>query len=60
MNSVHPLYYFTGSTKPGQLNGQGANAFGARWDAVRPSGAQSGQISPLPYPGVWVRCAGAW
>ena len=38
----HPLYYFTASTKPGQVNGQGVNAFGAHWDAARPSGAQAG------------------
>jgi predicted lipoprotein with Yx(FWY)xxD motif len=38
----HPLYYFTASTKPGQVNGQGVNGFGAHWDAVRPSGAQAG------------------
>ena len=38
----HPLYYFTGSTKPGQVNGQGVDGFGAHWDAVRPSGAQAG------------------
>jgi predicted lipoprotein with Yx(FWY)xxD motif len=38
----HPLYYFSASTKPGQVNGQGVNGFGAHWDAVRPSGAQAG------------------
>lgn len=38
----HPLYYFSASTKPGQVNGQGVNAFGAHRDAVRPSGAQAG------------------
>lgn len=38
----HPLYYFSASTKPGQVNGQGVNAFGAHWDAVRPNGAQAG------------------
>jgi predicted lipoprotein with Yx(FWY)xxD motif len=38
----HPLYYFSASTRPGQVNGQGVNAFGAHWDAVRPSGAQAG------------------
>jgi predicted lipoprotein with Yx(FWY)xxD motif len=38
----HPLYYFTATTKPGQTNGQGVNGFGAKWDAVRPSGAQAG------------------
>jgi len=38
----HPLYYFIQSTKPGNVSGQGVNAFGAHWDAVRPSGAQAG------------------
>jgi predicted lipoprotein with Yx(FWY)xxD motif len=38
----HPLYYFKATTKPGQVNGQGVNGFGAHWDAVRPSGAQAG------------------
>jgi predicted lipoprotein with Yx(FWY)xxD motif len=38
----HPLYYFSASIKPGQVNGQGVHAFGAGWDAVRPSGAQAG------------------
>ena len=37
----HPLYYFSASTKPGRVNGQGVNGFGAHWDAVRPSGAQA-------------------
>ena len=38
----HPLYYFRASAKPGQVNGQGINGFGAHWDAVRPTGAQAG------------------
>ena len=38
----HPLYYFSASTKPGDVSGQGVNGFGAHWDAVRPSGAQAG------------------
>ena len=38
----HPLYYFVESTTPGNVSGQGANAFGAHWDAVRPTGAQAG------------------
>jgi predicted lipoprotein with Yx(FWY)xxD motif len=38
----HPLYYFVQSTTPGNVSGQGSNAFGAHWDAVRPSGAQAG------------------
>ena len=38
----HPLYYFSGSAKAGQVGGQGVKAFGASWDAVRPNGAQAG------------------
>jgi predicted lipoprotein with Yx(FWY)xxD motif len=38
----HPLYYFSGSKKPGDVSGQGVNGFGAHWDAVRPTGAQAG------------------
>jgi predicted lipoprotein with Yx(FWY)xxD motif len=38
----HPLYYFAGSTKPGNVSGQGVHTFGASWDAVKPSGAQAG------------------
>ena len=35
----HPLYYFAGDTGPGTSNGQGSNAFGAKWWLVAPSGA---------------------
>ncbi|MEW2544320.1 hypothetical protein AB0910_00840 [Streptomyces sp. NPDC047002] len=34
----HPLYYFAGDTKPGQVNGQGVTAFGAKWYVVDPQG----------------------
>ena len=34
----HPLYTFTGDTGSGQTNGQGLNAFGARWYVVDTSG----------------------
>ena len=34
----HPLYRFSGDTSAGQLNGQGVDAFGARWYAVSPAG----------------------
>ena len=34
----HPLYYFTGDQSAGQENGQGVDAFGAKWWAVAPSG----------------------
>jgi predicted lipoprotein with Yx(FWY)xxD motif len=35
----HPLYYFAQDTSPGDIAGQGSNAFGARWWLVSPSGA---------------------
>jgi predicted lipoprotein with Yx(FWY)xxD motif len=38
----HPLYYFSGDHKPGDVNGNGAQAFGAGWDLLRPSGAKVG------------------
>jgi predicted lipoprotein with Yx(FWY)xxD motif len=34
----HPLYYFLSDRKPGDVTGQGINAFGARWYVVSPSG----------------------
>ena len=34
----HPLYYYSGDSQAGQLNGQGLNAFGALWYVVAPSG----------------------
>ncbi|HUE27101.1 MAG TPA: hypothetical protein VMP89_10050 [Solirubrobacteraceae bacterium] len=36
----HPLYRFIGDTKPGNTNGQGLTAFGARWSVVSPAGNQ--------------------
>jgi predicted lipoprotein with Yx(FWY)xxD motif len=36
----HPLYYFAGDQSAGQINGQGVNAFGAKWWAVAPSGTE--------------------
>jgi predicted lipoprotein with Yx(FWY)xxD motif len=36
----HPLYSFVGDSKPGNTNGQGVTAFGARWFAVSPAGNQ--------------------
>jgi predicted lipoprotein with Yx(FWY)xxD motif len=37
----HPLYLFSGDQKPGQTNGQGVNAFGAKWFAVSSAGTQA-------------------
>jgi predicted lipoprotein with Yx(FWY)xxD motif len=34
----HPLYRFVGDRKPGNTNGQGLTAFGARWLVVSPAG----------------------
>jgi len=34
----HPLYFFEGDRSAGQFNGQGLDAFGARWWLVSPSG----------------------
>ncbi|WP_329130072.1 hypothetical protein OG552_05585 [Streptomyces sp. NBC_01476] len=36
----HPLYRFAGDTKAGQTNGQGQNAFGAKWYVVGTNGKQ--------------------
>ncbi len=36
----HPVYTFADDQKAGQTNGEGLNAFGARWFAVAPSGKQ--------------------
>ena len=35
----HPLYYFQGDSGTGQHNGQGVDAFGAKWFVVDPAGA---------------------
>jgi predicted lipoprotein with Yx(FWY)xxD motif len=44
----HPLYTFTGDTRPGQANGNGVNAFGGLWHEVPASGgaAPAGSSSP--------------
>jgi predicted lipoprotein with Yx(FWY)xxD motif len=33
-----PLYLFAGDSKPGNTNGDGSTAFGARWDALTATG----------------------
>ena len=34
----HPLYYYSGDSGAGQQNGQGIDAFGAKWFVVTPAG----------------------
>ncbi|WP_069467761.1 COG4315 family predicted lipoprotein [Actinacidiphila rubida] len=41
----HPLYTFSGDSKAGQTNGQGLNAFGAKWYVV---GTNGKQITKMP------------
>ena len=36
----HPLYRFAGDSSPGATNGQGSEAFGARWDVLTPAGQE--------------------
>jgi predicted lipoprotein with Yx(FWY)xxD motif len=38
----HPLYRFVADHKPGDTNGQGVSAFGARWYAVNVAGRRLG------------------
>lgn len=35
----HALYYYSGDTAAGMVNGQGINGFGAKWWLVAPSGS---------------------
>jgi len=34
----HPLYYYVGDRKPGDVNGEGLTQFGATWYALSPAG----------------------
>jgi predicted lipoprotein with Yx(FWY)xxD motif len=34
----HPLYYFTGDKKPGQITCQNVSSFGGRWFVINPNG----------------------
>jgi len=36
----HPLYTFAGDAGPGATNGQGSQAFGARWDVLTQAGQE--------------------
>ena len=50
----HPLYLFVGDKQPGDTNGQGLSAFGARWYVLSRAGNQvSGQSSSSGGGGVY-------
>jgi predicted lipoprotein with Yx(FWY)xxD motif len=36
--AAHPLYTYAGDTRPGDVNGQGLDQFGAEWYVLAPSG----------------------
>ena len=36
----HPLYYFSGDQNPGDIDGEGSQAFGGGWDLVSPAGVK--------------------
>ena len=36
----HPLYTYTGDSKPGEANGNDVDAFGAQWYALQPNGQE--------------------
>jgi predicted lipoprotein with Yx(FWY)xxD motif len=44
----HPLYTFGGDSKPGDMNGQASDAFGAKWYAVSPSGSAIEKAASSP------------
>jgi predicted lipoprotein with Yx(FWY)xxD motif len=38
----HPLYFFVADSAPGMANGEGIDAFGARWEVIRAAGSGVG------------------
>jgi predicted lipoprotein with Yx(FWY)xxD motif len=36
----HPLYFYAGDRKPGDVTGEGINAFGGGWDVLAPNGTK--------------------
>ncbi|HXP19897.1 MAG TPA: hypothetical protein VN840_09665 [Streptosporangiaceae bacterium] len=44
----HPLYTYSGDSKPGQTSGNGLNASGGLWTAMTPSAAAPGKAAPSP------------
>jgi hypothetical protein len=47
----HPLYYFSGDSAAGQVNGQGSDGFGAKWWLVSPAGTQITSADSASSPG---------
>jgi predicted lipoprotein with Yx(FWY)xxD motif len=37
----HPLYFFLGDSKPGEINCQDAEEYGGHWWLLRPNGAEN-------------------
>ncbi len=42
----HPLYYYAQDSKPGEVNGQGRDDFGAKWWLLTPAGEPITQSAP--------------
>jgi predicted lipoprotein with Yx(FWY)xxD motif len=36
----HPLYYFAGDSRAGDVSGEGSQSFGAGWDLLTPAGSK--------------------
>jgi predicted lipoprotein with Yx(FWY)xxD motif len=47
----HPLYLYTNDQHPGDVNGEGVNAFGAPWYALSPTGTRVLSASATSNPG---------
>jgi len=45
----HPLYRFSGDTKPGDTSGEGLTDFGGRWDPVSAAGLAVRQMQPAHF-----------
>jgi predicted lipoprotein with Yx(FWY)xxD motif/Ca2+-binding RTX toxin-like protein len=45
----HPLYRFSGDTKPGDTSGEGLTDFGGRWDPVSAAGLAVRQMQPANF-----------
>jgi len=46
----HPLYYYSGDSAAGDMNGQGSNQYGAVWYIVAPNGSSISAAKKAPTP----------